>query len=534
MTGHKKQCNEKQCCRCVCRGPPGLIGPTGPSGNDGPTGPSGNDGPTGSVGPTGPTGTFDSNVTDLTVENLTVTNIIPPESRTFVIDSFVDPQPTIVTNAAGDTGEAGSTGTMVGSARRFFVEQLSSGTPISLTYVAPNYFDYGSGGGSSSTIYFIWDGSTTGGNTVNGTGLGGVDLLANDGDKFSLKILPVGLADVFTTVVEVYTDNSNYSASPATMAPVGRDTIEFNFADFTVISGTGADFANVGAIRVILSMGPDDDVRFQGFNVLSKAGKSKIALPGVLCVFDGLETNKITYKSCDGAVLDNYSVVQSLLSVNASPGNPGTGETGVTGANILGNARRTYIEASNDVTSSITVVNSSGGDLIMASSDSNQKSLIYVIYDGSTTGGGSVDAVGLGGVSLRGDGEISFELTVSSLSPTVSFWIEVYTDALNYSKSPVRVGTNGSPQVEEFLFVDFTTIAGAGADFDNVGAVRICLSADTPPTALFGYLVNFSAMCNTGTIEVSNLSYVPANPGAWPGTPPKTIQEALDILITLV
>lgn len=67
-------------------------------------------------------------------------------------------------------------------------------------------------------------------------------------------------------------------------------------------------------------------------------------------------------------------------------------------------------------------------------------------------------------------------------------------------KKQCRVGTNGSPQVEEFLFVDFTTIAGAGADFDNVGAVRICLSADTPPTGLIGYLVNFSAMCNTGTI----------------------------------
>lgn len=105
------------------------------------------------------------------------------------------------------------------------------------------------GDGQQGQAEFVWDG-VDGSPDLDYTGLGGVDLSFHDGLDFLFN------ADVnaVTWTFYFYTDEFNYStytlAKPVTPGAVSNISYSPAFSAFDVAAGTGADFSNIGAIRI--------------------------------------------------------------------------------------------------------------------------------------------------------------------------------------------------------------------------------------------------------------------------------------------
>lgn len=105
--------------------------------------------------------------------------------------------------------------------------------------------------GDRGRLLVTWDGND-GDAALDPTGLGGVDLSSNN--TFRLQVGPTtGLIEL---VMEVFTDGSDSSRSVTTVSAPGD--VYFPFNQFSVRQGSGADFANVGAItlEIVATGGP--------------------------------------------------------------------------------------------------------------------------------------------------------------------------------------------------------------------------------------------------------------------------------------
>ena len=108
--------------------------------------------------------------------------------------------------------------------------------------------------GFSSMLTVQWDGGD-GSGTIDPTGLGGVDF--TDGgmfDRFGLDFLSVDQPGL-TVELTVYTDGGNSSILTETLTDpifVPEERF-FEFSDFAVQNGSGADFTDVGALQLKLT-----------------------------------------------------------------------------------------------------------------------------------------------------------------------------------------------------------------------------------------------------------------------------------------
>ncbi|MEM8996290.1 MAG: hypothetical protein AAGF23_16000, partial [Acidobacteriota bacterium] len=109
-----------------------------------------------------------------------------------------------------------------------------------------------------------WDGDLNT-SAFNQTGLGGEDLTL-DGSAFRLT-LAEATAGV-EAIIEVYTDGTLASTAYRVL-PGGANEILFPFSVFTPLIGAGADFSNVGAIRVILQATEPRLVRLVDFDTVA-------------------------------------------------------------------------------------------------------------------------------------------------------------------------------------------------------------------------------------------------------------------------
>lgn len=105
------------------------------------------------------------------------------------------------------------------------------------------------GDGQQGLAEFVWDGVDSS-STLDYTGLGGVDLTASyDG----LDFLFTSDVNAVTWTFYFYTDEFNYStytlAKPAGTSPTNVPYSP-DFSSFVAAGGTGADFSNIGAIRI--------------------------------------------------------------------------------------------------------------------------------------------------------------------------------------------------------------------------------------------------------------------------------------------
>lgn len=172
-----------------------------------------------------------------------------------IIDSF-DTAQTLQANSGttSDSGSVGPTAGIVGG-HRDTVASWTSG---------PNNVDLAIDSGSSSALdlnlgsdtlgdaTIQWDGSD-GSVALDPTGLGGVDLTA--GSTLNALGIEVLFDDSPVNVtLRVFTDAGNWSSAvlglPGGIFAAQSHTL--TFASFTTQSGSGADFANVGAIEMFI------------------------------------------------------------------------------------------------------------------------------------------------------------------------------------------------------------------------------------------------------------------------------------------
>jgi hypothetical protein len=122
------------------------------------------------------------------------------------------------------------------------------------------YFEFASGSFDTVTAFLQWDGDTNP-NSLNGTGLGGLDL-TEGGLNDRLVIYqhadrPTNATNFGALTLTIYTgagNRSSYTVNSINTAFIGPFLeLEFPFAAFVATLGTGADFTDVGAIELFIS-----------------------------------------------------------------------------------------------------------------------------------------------------------------------------------------------------------------------------------------------------------------------------------------
>jgi len=184
---------------------------------------------------------------------------LPTASRAqpILIDDFSTNQAaqTLTFPPAGTSSSSSVSGAGILGGERDVEVDLTAGVIAGNTMsatVSSGFFSYSQDATISGMGKIQWDG-TDGSPTINPTGLGGIDLTAGGTqDAFLLSVffddLPVNI------VIEVFTDAGN--ASSLTLATPGllfsATGFVLPYSAFTTTLGTGADFANVGAITLTL------------------------------------------------------------------------------------------------------------------------------------------------------------------------------------------------------------------------------------------------------------------------------------------
>jgi uncharacterized repeat protein (TIGR01451 family) len=177
------------------------------------------------------------------------------------IDNFADPQQVIQADsgtpiASDATDHAGALG-----GERDLIAELTQGGSGQMVILDSQMgrLQFTSSVDAQGRFTAIYDGDDDDGDTLDPTGLGGVDLTNSDTTNF-LK-LRVRANQANTTVkVRIHTDATHFSESdPFTIPGTAQDTVvvfAFDPDDFTALgSAGGADFTSVGAIEVIAETG---------------------------------------------------------------------------------------------------------------------------------------------------------------------------------------------------------------------------------------------------------------------------------------
>ncbi len=188
---------------------------------------------------------------------LTVLLMPAPGRAQIVVDDFSTNQASLSLTypPAGTSASSSASGAGILGGERDMQVNLTAGVIAGNTMsavVSSGFFSYSQDATISGNGVLQWDGADSS-PTLNPTGLGGIDLTAGGTqDAFDLSLffddLPVNMT--FT----VFTDAGNAStftlAAPGLVFSATRFVIPF--ASFTTSLGTGANFANVGAVTLSL------------------------------------------------------------------------------------------------------------------------------------------------------------------------------------------------------------------------------------------------------------------------------------------
>ena len=187
-------------------------------------------------------------------------------------------------------------------------------------------------------------------------------------------------------------------------------------------------------------------------------------------------------------LVDDFTTTQQIfLDSDGGGAVPAStqGFDSVSGPGILGGERDLEFEitANNLPINSLALAQAGSGNFNFGSFPSGYFLKSTIDWDGPDSAI-ALDPIGLGGIdfttaangALTND-TITFDITGKDLGP-VTFTIEVYTDGANFSTFNTTITPNAPPTIPQSIpFSAFTPAAGAGADFSNVGAVRLMIDA---------------------------------------------------------
>ena len=170
-------------------------------------------------------------------------------------------------------------------------------------------------------------------------------------------------------------------------------------------------------------------------------------------------------------------------SFDATPGSPVSTnfQTGLT--DTVGGERDVQLTNTNNTGQFSFFLGQNSGQVSIGS-NAAAEGIALIQYDG-VDGSIALDATGLNGVSLGGGtageavpGGGGFILNTATQLAGDELFITVYTDAANSSSTTVTLPQSNTLEEIFVPFAAFTTAAGTGADFNNVGAIEASVVLD--------------------------------------------------------
>ncbi len=190
-------------------------------------------------------------------------------------------------------------------------------------------------------------------------------------------------------------------------------------------------------------------------------------------------------------VIDGFTTDQALIFAVGAGANSSS-FVNTAGTDIIGGERDLQVGVIAGAVSSGEVTG--GGFSFSVAAGSTGDS--HLIYDGPDNLPDVVDLdpLGLGGVDLTAGGSLnSILFQISSQDQPSTVVIEVYTDAANISSFTTAIPVITTTTNFVVPFTDFTTAAGVGADFSNVGAISMVTTGVTVDTR-YTFLVADAAL----------------------------------------
>lgn len=174
------------------------------------------------------------------------------DAHGLLIDDFTTPQ-TVVVNSPATQADNQAAGAGILGGERDMSVTLVGGTGLTLD-AALGALLYDQFGVSEGTGLIVWDG-VDGDIALDPVGLGGVDFTeAGVMDAIGMTVLSSDAP--LTAITVAYTNEFNASLAtfslPGNIPPDPQQVLTIAFTDFVVISGSGADFTDIGAFFMFI------------------------------------------------------------------------------------------------------------------------------------------------------------------------------------------------------------------------------------------------------------------------------------------
>ena len=196
-------------------------------------------------------------------------------------------------------------------------------------------------------------------------------------------------------------------------------------------------------------------------------------------------------------VIDSFTAGQSAVQVIGMPSGPRSAAAKLDALSIIGGEREIQVERTsmgpNAGQASIDVGFSMAGAAAFASGPGTRGTALFT-YDGRDALE-TFHPTGLGGMNFSGFGLTQFRIAATSDNGGLGV-VEVYSAADQFSRATFHlpmdpVGFGFSDVI--LPFSSFVAVAGGGADFSNVGAIRLMLDGTSAAGTGTGTDADFTA-----------------------------------------
>lgn len=179
-------------------------------------------------------------------------------------------------------------------------------------------------------------------------------------------------------------------------------------------------------------------------------------------------------------IIDNFNSGDQSLSVRQAAPNSSSLVWGLLEADVLGGTREVLLPWIGGASRTFADVNLDDNGTLDYAQGPGTESRLTIIWEREQ----SPDQIGLSdynlGVDLTAQGDTGFVANLLNIDLPIKFRIEVYTDASNASYWET-VGAGGDTGAKYVPFAAFSTLSGGGADFTNVGAIKLVIDGTGYP-----------------------------------------------------
>lgn len=173
-------------------------------------------------------------------------------------------------------------------------------------------------------------------------------------------------------------------------------------------------------------------------------------------------------------IIDNFNAGDQSLSVRQAAPNASSFVWGLLESDVLGGTREVVLQWVGGASRTFADVNLDDNGTLDYAQGPGTESRLTIVWEREQ----APDQIGLSDYNLAADltaqGDTGFVANLLNIDLPIQFRIEVYTDASNASYWEV-VAAGGDTGVNYVPFAAFSTLSGAGADFTNVGAIKLVI-----------------------------------------------------------